>query len=1048
MKRKILSLGLMGVMITAITATVVSCKDSDFDYLMQQQLDANSTLDEALKAQVDALEQTVQSLQSEQGVMQGVIDALESTVDANKTAIEANQKAIDEATKAIQDNASAIANNSEQLAQHQQAIDANAQAIESNTQAIEENVQAIVTITNNLATAQAAIDVLDKAMDAINDALAANGFEDMNDMASQVVGVVNAYQDLRKQVEQNASDIVKMEENILSVEGEVSDLTDAVASLTGTVDGLTEAVGEINNSLNTLTQTVGTLGSEVESLTNDVSGLQTSVGNLETQVATINQTLENQSMVINELLVDMSYTKALAEANEARLDAVDKSLDDLTSTLESVRNDLTEVKNDITDIKSDLSSVQGSITDINNTLDGVLTRLGDAESDIQDIISDLATVEAGLQEAKDDIAALSDKIDDYLQEAKDYADQIVNDLKGNFTYNTLGEFQEAMEDALKEYQDELEDLEARVTTLEDEMKEVNETINNILSRLDYIDEFLDALQNYLSQQVTSILVQTTVNPIFGTFSMPMNITSNILAAYYGTLTDSGASFPTARKAYYADATNGPFLTSEDLAMLGLSEEPVAVSSDGYLIDSKEGNAGTLYATVNPNTVDFSGLVFGMENSIQEPSGVTLGKLQESDYKITFGYTRAASNGFYEAPATVESGAIAAKVAPRMDINELKEVLNELTDYVKNGGSGMNVTSVLTTLYQQFTDVLDANAIYAEWTDQSNLAHRTYSQYSIAATAIKPLSYSFMGDTDYETFPGINRIENVINKLFENIKIPTFDLSQYKLTHIDPVTYDDNYVDFDAIIRVDAVDVAPGDTIYIYASNGEAIGYGVWDGVSQYIDIAIHLELLKSELYDEPIDDINQVIDAINDALDDINSILDDLDSLNEISSGLDDLQEQLLHYVDVINDWLCKLINSVNTTLQPIILVNTSDGFKKLSDMRSSPSVLSKGNNITLIPTSFTAEIFAPAYKKVVGVTNVYSLSDLDVNAQNGDSTCKSLLDAANSSSSDLAKVIDGDTRKVTISGLKAGYIYEIAFTAVDYSGKVAAQKCYVRIAD
>ncbi len=1034
MKKKIVSLILLAVAFTAVTVTVVSCKDSDFEYQMQQQLDENSTLDEALKAQVTTLEQLLQSVQNEQGVMQSVIDALQAVVDANTLAIAANQEAIDAATDAIKANTDAIAANSELITQLGQQIDINSAAIESNTEAIAQNAEAIADAQTNIATAQAAIGVLEDAMNEINEALEANGFESMNDMAAEVVGIMQAYDDLKDQVLKNMGDISdlqtivsNMDVSIGLMQGDISDLQDAKDKLQSAVDDLEDSMSDLQD---------------------DVSGLTTTVETLSDQLVEYGEILADHSTTITQLLIDTKYATELAEANEERIEI-------LESSLQTVSDDLDQVKGDLQVAQTNISNIQTDVADIEQRLSAVESSLAEAQDNIQSIQDDLLQVQKDLEDVKDDIEEIKQQAIENLATAEAYADSILAALVGDdFRYGTLGEFQDLVlklfdesDEQINALSRDLTELANKVDALNTELTELTETIDEILDRLDYLDDYIKAIANYLGKQVTSILVQATVNPVFGTFSMPMSINSNVLAAFYGKVTDEDLVFPTASQKYYANVDEGPFLTSADLQMLGVSEQALDIVGDGYIFNEKEGNAGTLYVTVNPNTVNFEGLEFGMENSVQEESKVQLGELEKSDYKITFGYTRAdASNGFYEAPATLKAENINENIDMSVAVEDLKNLMNDLTDYIK--GNSLNMTDILTSMYQDMTAVLDADAIYAEWEDTLGDKHRTYSQYCIGATAVKPLSYAFMGDVNYETFPGIGRIENIIDKLFESIDIPTFDLSQYVLSEIEHISNDDELISFDAKIRVSSAGLTPGETIYIYASNGSVIGSGTWDGVSSYVDISITLEIPQSEIYDEPISDINSVIDAINNALDDINSVLADLDKINNISSAIDDLEAQLIHYVDRINDMLCNMINSVNSTLQPILLVNTTDGFNKLSQMRSSPSVLSSGNDIQLLPTSFTDEILAPAYKKLVGVTNVYSISDLSVNAQDGDSTCKSLLDAANNSNSELASVIDGDVRRLSISGLQAGYIYEIVYSAVDYSGKVVAEKFYVRVAE
>ncbi len=895
MKKKFESLTLMAIAFTAVTVTVVSCKDSDFEYQIQQQLDENSTLDEALRAQVATLEQLLQSVQSEQTTMQGVIDAMQGVIDANSKAIEEHQQAIDDAMAAIQKNTDDIVANSSLIEAQGKTIESLAQTIDEHSAAIEDNAKAIVSITEDLTTAQTAIGILENAMDEINNALTANGFENMNDMAAQVVGVINAYDDLKDQVIQNANDIITLYGDLSDVQGSVKDLQDSVSDLEDSVSDLK----------------------------GDVSDLEGRVTTLEGNIIEIGDSLQSHSQAITQLLIDTKYATELAEANEARLDLLEPALQEVSDNLTTVMTDLATAQTDISNIKTDLATAQGDISAIDERLTTTEQGLQDAQDSIKSIQDDLKEVQDGLKEVQQDVADLKTQAEANLAAAEAYADAVVAALVGDdFSYETLGEFEaavntlfnnlssdiEGLSDELSDLSDmysdladqyddlsdmysaladdlnelaedfgklseKLDSLEERVKAVEDGLAGLTDKVDALTDRIDYLDDALGTLINYLSKQVTSILVQATVNPVFGTFSMPMSINSNVLAAFYGKVTDDDLKFPTASKKYYADLDYGPYLTSEDLQMLGVSAAALDVTSKGYIFNEKEGNAGTLYVTVNPNTVDFTGLTFGMENSVQEESKVSLEPLAPSDYKITFGYTRAdgVSNGFYEAPATLKTENINENIDMGVAVEDLKNLMNDLTSYIN--GNSLNMTDILTSMYQDMTSVLDADAIYAEWEDTLGDKHRTYSQYSIAATAVKPLSYAFMNDVNYETFPGIGRIESIIDKLFESIEIPTFDLSKYQLEQIEHIDYNDDLISFHAKIRVSADGLTPGETIYILASNGSVIGEGTWDGVSDYVDISISLELTQSEIYDEPIDDISSVISAINKAHDGSNSVL-------------------------------------------------------------------------------------------------------------------------------------------------------------------------------
>jgi hypothetical protein len=94
-----------------------------------------------------------------------------------------------------------------------------------------------------------------------------------------------------------------------------------------------------------------------------------------------------------------------------------------------------------------------------------------------------------------------------------------------------------------------------------------------------------------------------------------------------------------------------------------------------------------------------------------------------------------------------------------------------------------------------------------------------------------------------------------------------------------------------------------------------------------------------------------------------------------------------------------------------------------------------------LIPTSHTLEILAPAYKKLVGVTNVFKGA---ANAQAGDKACKEALTKVNDQAG-VAEILAGDTYVVSAT-FEAGYVYEVVYTAVDFFGMVDTKKFYVTV--
>ncbi|MCD8302383.1 MAG: hypothetical protein LUC44_05110 [Prevotellaceae bacterium] len=999
MKKKFVCFSLMAIMMTAVVGTIVSCKDYDEDTYanLQGQLDENASVDEALQALLDNLKTVQDALAVEQGVMSAALGEQEKTISNLKDDLQnqINQLQLDDQS------------NTDELQQQ-----------------IDDLVGQIESVDGQIGTLEAAIDLLQKAdsvtnvaIDEINNALAdslAQVYVTVSGMSEEIQGYSDAFSKL-------AEYLPAVKEN-----------SEAIEKLQQAIEGLESC----------------TCGDALD--------------------ATYADTIANHYAKLLDVIETATYANALAEADSVRLDGAEGNIIYLLGLVE---NFLTA--EDIADLAniSDLQATQERIEAVKDSLSNVTANLTNVTDSLGGVIAGMSGI---LDEAKAYADYLAQNIYKYIYSTQD---SIQNENIGGLQDNviSLQNFQEGAVAALAQHRSEIDDLKSRAETLEGKVDTLTTSLNDLLK-----------LQDVLNQLVTSVLVQGTENPVFGTLSLPLNINSNVLAAYYGNLSEE-AYFPTTSETYYVGSENDVF-TEDDANMLGVTlDATLPVSDEGYLVQDEEGNAGTLYLTVNPNTVDFTGLTFSLENSIGEESGVKLGKLTPSDHKLTFGYTRSTDNGFYEAPATVTADVI-EDVAPRIEISELKEVVSELKSYVTNGFSGLNVTDILSTLYTQFTDVLDAEAVCAAWTDAEGVSHKTYSQYSLAATAVKPLSYAFMKDANYQNFPGIGRLESFINNIFNSISIPNFDLSDYNFSEIGNITLnEDGRVTTTVTIHFDAGDLID-QTIYVKDDNGNVIGSAeVTNGAIDKDDVEVEIDI--TDLISDLEGNINDIIDEFNSYLSQINDILAELEQVNSISSTLDNAQSKIISYLDKLNTRLCNIVNSVNKTLQPIMLVQTDDGYVKVSGIQSAPTVISSGD-INLIPTSFTGEILAPAYQKLIGVTNVYSL-DLSESAQTEETTSgpggqggptfttegapgdnmgggpngdqggqggpgqqqqvgelTQALQTVNSSSDKLGTVVSGDTRSIEVSGLQAGYIYEFLLSAVDYSGKVTADKFYIRVAE
>jgi flagellar hook-associated protein FlgK len=197
-----------------------------------------------------------------------------------------------------------------------------------------------------------------------------------------------------------------------------------------------------------------------------------------------------------------------------------------------------------------------------------------------------------------------------------------------------------------------------------------------------------------------------------------------------------------------------------------------------------------------------------------------------------------------------------------------------------------------------------------------------------------------------------------------------------------------------------------------------------------------------EIVGKQIEGVNDMLSQLNQIVEDANDLIDKFNEYEQrIDDRIDDYANRLKNYIDKVNSLAVRGINSLNNYIQPVMIVNADK--LRLVSMIKSQATFVKDNAVTLHPTTYTAEIITPCLKKHLAVTNVYK-TGTELSAKGGDATCLSALRAANQGEN-MNKVLNGGLKtKVTLSGLKEGYTYEIAYSALDYSGNIVTRRYFI----
>ena len=365
------------------------------------------------------------------------------------------------------------------------------------------------------------------------------------------------------------------------------------------------------------------------------------------------------------------------------------------------------------------------------------------------------------------------------------------------------------------------------------------------------------------------------------------------------------------------------------------------------------NAGTIYVSLNPTTVSTEGKTLSLVNTQDGAAAIKLGALKASDKVLTFGWTRA-DNGFYEAEATLDAADI-EKAKLNIDFENLKS--NVKTALQKRTMS--SVKALASNIVAEASEITPAYAVKVAWEDKILSKTSVISDYEIAAFAIKPLSFDFkVSSVAPANFPGIDQIEKEIDKILSklNINVPTGS--------IDLVVIDNT-------------------TILIPA---QTVG-----------DVNIPAQTVGTS------DAIKQIIATLNGDLTKVNEIIASVQKLSTLGT---DLKSDVSGYLEKLNNGYKKLIEYADKSFAPTLLLASDT---KISRARGT----FKAGKYQLLPTSYSAEIFAPAYKKWI-----------EINGK--------------------GQLYEGSVKSIDLE-VKAGETYNIVFEAVDFYGNVVKNEYTIK---
>ncbi len=616
--------------------------------------------------------------------------------------------------------------------------------------------------------------------------------------------------DLLKQLKDNLN--ITINDNTARIEvleGKVTLLDGKVVNLQSAVDDHGERITALETKLDgyeTLVETVSGHTTSIEKLTTDLGALQGVVDSLSTTHTSAIEAINAAIAAIKQCTCDPSQITAINTAIDGILErlataetnignnttAIGQNAEAIaanTKLINSVKQELTDLINQqIEQLKENLENQIGAVDDkvgaANDKIDALqlafdnLNYITPEEVDsklnnltsllIDKVKADSLTSALADEELKKRMDIIGDSVKtafadiittqamitalDAATVKKDAYEADKTEILGRISANETAI--DDLNDAVETISGKLTELEGRIGALEVRMGVAEANIEQALNDIQSLKSAVSAVQEFLAKQVTGIIIQGTYNPAFGTLDLPFDVQSNILVAYFGKPVKD-VEFPTSRTSNYVRPEEA--LTEKDMQMIN--------GHMAYIPLMFEKNyAGKVYMTINPNTADLSGLELNIVNTQDEESPIKLEGVKKSTEMLKFGYTRA-DNGFYEADAVVAP--IDVEKVERLSVNKaaIKDAFKEIAKNRLNA----SVERVATDVYQVVKGLkLNKSGLKCAYTENGK-THSVYSQYNLAATAVDPLDFASYKDLTFQTVPGYERVNNLLDRVSKKAK---------------------------------------------------------------------------------------------------------------------------------------------------------------------------------------------------------------------------------------------------------------------------------------
>lgn len=463
----------------------------------------------------------------------------------------------------------------------------------------------------------------------------------------------------------------------------------------------------------------------------------------------------------------------------------------------------------------------------------------------------------------------------------------------------------------KQLEEKAKELQDKIDALEASSATKEELAAEKLALETAINTFKEEVKSILKGLVTGIRINEVKNSAFGSFNgFFTNMQSTILVGYYG-VNESGAEIP----------------ALEDVKL------------------------GEINFSINPADVILaSDQKFTLINSVGDAGhGIVLSDAVEAKEAIHSGITRADAVYSYVTTATIPLKDAKETIRLDLDKTKLKAELKKLQEANAVRPALSSIANIITDIINALSvDRLAMKSNFSYTFDGETVNNTQVTAFDMKAITVKPLG---LNGYEFKGVPGYGIVRNAAKKVMDAVieKVQTTIYNKYQGSEL-KAKLDEFKASLEDVKELKIVNTVDGDKVLeVRNKNGVLLGYITMDALNRiYEDINAGLGN-----YNKVFSSASEMVDAINKLFEQIKT-----------STALTSMENSLLAKLDKYNE---KIGAKLNNLFEPVLLIQTEKGLSR-AGFPGVPSVVT--GEVTLIPTTYSAELLTPLYRKILTVND------------------------------------------------------------------------------